>query len=314
MDKKGFLQMSFQWIFAIIVGAVILVLTIYGVTRFVDLEQGKQDVQKAQQIETLLNPLESSFETGKSIAISTNIRTKIYTECDSFGEIGEQKISVQQENLDKKANIMNSVTSRNRYIFSNCPVEGKRFYLFSKPLNLPFKVGDMIYLSSENEFYCFQNPPNKTKEELKNLNQPNIIVNNCSEDILLQNSTTEVCFGSASDCDVNVDYENQIIKRDEENIPFLNDALMYAGIFSDIETYKCQLKRLLDRVEKLSSVYIEKSNIVSSICSSNELKAPLLVLKERAKNYEEPSNLVALSNVIKTLEERNEASWGCRLW
>ena len=48
MNKKGFLQMSFQWIFAIIVGAVILVLTIYGVTRFVNLEQGKQDIQKAQ--------------------------------------------------------------------------------------------------------------------------------------------------------------------------------------------------------------------------------------------------------------------------
>lgn len=314
MDKKGFLQMSFQWIFAIIVGAVIIVLTIYGVTKFINLEQGKQDVQKAQQIETLLNPLESSFETGKSIVISTNIRTKIYTECDGFQEFGEQKISVQQENLEKESHVKNSIKSKNRYIFSNSPVEGKRFFLFSKPFNFPFKVGDLIYLSSENEFFCFQDPPNKTKNELKNLNQENIIVDNCSDETLENNKTTEICFGFSSDCDVNVDYKNRKIEKKGKEIWFLNDSLMYAGIFSNVSDYKCQVKRLMERAEKLSSLYIDKSTTTSSVCSSNELKPLLIMLKERTRNYNETGDLRGMSGMVSNLKERNQVSWGCRLW
>lgn len=317
MNKKG-LQMSFQWIFAIVVGAIILVLAIYGVTKFMNLEQGKQDVQKAQQLETLLNPLETSFETGKSVLLSTNVKTRIYNDCNSFGDFGEQKLGIQQENFGETANMKNSITSKNRYIFSDEYVEGNNFYIFSKPLNFPFKVSDLVYLSSQDSFYCFENTPDDVGKELSSLNQSNIIVDNCSEETLESEETIEVCFEggnieTGSDCDVNVDYNAGTIEKSEEEVYFYNDALMYAGIFSDPENYECQLERLMDRTEKLADVYVEKSNIIASNCE-NSMKPGLLALQNFAKKYNQSSDLSQASQIVNRLEDQNEASWECRLW
>ena len=43
MNKKGFLQISFQWIFAIVVGIVILFLAIYGVSKLIGTGERTQE-------------------------------------------------------------------------------------------------------------------------------------------------------------------------------------------------------------------------------------------------------------------------------
>ena len=64
-NKKGELQFSFAWVFAILVGAFILFLAIFGVYKFMKIQGEIQDAETAKDIGILLNPLESSFETGK---------------------------------------------------------------------------------------------------------------------------------------------------------------------------------------------------------------------------------------------------------
>src|SRR3989344_2803023 len=55
-----------------------------------------------------------------------------------------------------------------------------KFYIFSKPFEFPFKVSDLIYLTSENEKYCFDNAPENIAEEILQLNQGNLAAN-CSK-------------------------------------------------------------------------------------------------------------------------------------
>ncbi|HKL24249.1 MAG TPA: hypothetical protein VJ912_02860 [Candidatus Nanoarchaeia archaeon] len=323
MNKKAYLGMSFQWIFALIVGAFILVLTIYGVTRFTEVEQGKQDIQKAQQLENLLNPLETSFETATSVPITTNVMTRIQVTCDSSGELGEQGIKIQQKNLNEIPEDANgrSVKSKNRYIFLNKSVEGKKFYIFSKPFNFPFKVGDLIYITSDKSLYCFQNPPENVKKDLDGINQSNIITG-CSQEELGYRNVIKVCFiesGSSSpqDCDIKVFNYNGVnskLEKNNQEVFFSNDALMYAGIFSDVENYECQLKRLIKREQKLSSLYIEKSNMISHVCSNNELKPLLIILKTNFENYNNSGSLRRSNNLVEEIKNKNEGSWECRLW
>ena len=57
--KKGFLQISFAWLFAIIVGIFILFLAIYGVTKLINVGQYQIDSETAKNLGILLNPLET---------------------------------------------------------------------------------------------------------------------------------------------------------------------------------------------------------------------------------------------------------------
>ena len=81
-SKKGFLQISFGWLFAIIVGGFILSLTIFAVTKVMKTEQTFSDAETGKNIGVLLNPLETSFETGKTSSIILPVETRIYNKCE----------------------------------------------------------------------------------------------------------------------------------------------------------------------------------------------------------------------------------------
>ena len=48
--KKGFLQISFAWLFALIVGAFVLFLAIYSITKIISTENTAQDAKASKQI------------------------------------------------------------------------------------------------------------------------------------------------------------------------------------------------------------------------------------------------------------------------
>ena len=49
-NRRGYLQISFAWILAIIVGATILFLAIYFTTKLVNTEQTSQDAQVGKEV------------------------------------------------------------------------------------------------------------------------------------------------------------------------------------------------------------------------------------------------------------------------
>ena len=306
-NKKAF-QMSFAWLFAIIVGGFILFLTIYGATKFMDLGQQEQTAKVGKEIEVLLNPIETGFESGKSSSIYIPVESRIYNKCDNSGEFGTQYIEVSQKSRGKWSTTDLTAGTPNKYIFSDNYVEGKTFYLFSKPFKFPFKVADVIYMTSSLDEYCFLGADEEIAKEILDLNQPNIKLGECQEEAI------RVCFASENDCDIKVNYYSKYVEKNGQQMYFETDALMYAAIFSDKQVYECHLKRLLQRLENLAELYQTKESFLTSHGScSIDVSAELTQLSNMANAIPSSEMLFQLNNIVEDVEISNNRAT-CELW
>ncbi len=308
-ENKGYLQISFAWLFAIIVGAVILFIAIFFSSKLIKTEQEEISLKTGKEFGILLNPLETGFESLKSNSIIMPIESRIYNKCNLDGVFGRQRIQISQKNFGKWTETDLDVGFSNKYLFSENVVEGKKYFLFSKPLNFPFKVTDLIIVTSSEKKYCFQNAPEEIANEISRINQENLYVENCSK----RNANVVICFEGESGCNINVDYEDGIVKKGSDTIYFEGDALMYAAIFSDKNIYECQLKRIMKRIKTLSTIYIDKANFVSMIGCNTNLNSDLLVLINLADNLKSSSELNSIKLIADDIDEKNKEAI-CKLW
>jgi len=305
MNKKGFLQISFAWLFAILVGAVILFLAIYLSTKLIRTEQTSIGAQTGKEIGILLNPLETSFETGKTTSLTLPVETRIYNKCNNNGIFGNQIIQISQKSFNKWTETDIDIAFSNKYIFSEKYVEGKKFYVFSKPFEFPFKVADLIYITSSLKKYCFVNPPEDIEEELLDLEQQNLLIEDCSD-----SKNVMVCFGD-SNCNINVNYYAKYVEKNNKKMYFEGDTLMYAAIFSDSDVYECQLKRLMQRVENLALLYKDKAIFIAETgCHSN---LNLMELVNIAGGFSSSEELYEMNRLVEDIKEKNELA-ECALW
>lgn len=305
--KKGYIDMSFSTIFAIVAGVIILTLAIYGSTKLLGTEREVSDAKIGEEIGILLNPIETGYETGKVSYFSLPSETRLYCRCSEEGVFGKQLIRVSQKSFGKWSETEIDNDFENKYIFSEQPVEGKNFYIFSKPFEIPFKVADIIYLTSSEDKYCFFDPPKEIKDELNSLGQENIRVEECgSGDIV-------VCFEGGTDCDIEVNYELGSIEKEEEVVYFEGDSLMYAGVFSDKKTYECQIKRLMKRISLLAQLYRDKANFISQKNCKSNLNNDLMRLINAGNNFQNSLEIKNVMNIARELEDNNKFS-RCRLW
>ena len=307
-SKKAYMEISFSWMFAIIVGAFILFLAIFFVTKFTKTERSFHETKTAKEIGILLNPLETSFEEGKSTFLSTSTNSRIYSKCSLEGEFGYQGILLKEELYEKWTDINTTIEFKNKYIFAEEPVEGKYFYLFSKPFEFPFEVASLIYIIPKDEIYCFKDAPSEIKEEIENLNQENFIIDNCEQ------GNIKVCFGVSTGCQISVSLtEGRVFKGSKVYSFEENDALMYAAIFSDKELYDCQVQRLAKRAYILSKLYLDKLLLPNYQGCEQYLFQDLNQLSIQLKNFQSPSDLSSMSSVRKSLYNKNKYST-CTLW
>ena len=300
--KKGYLQISFTWLFAIIAGAFILFLAIFMTSKLIGTEQVALDAKTGKEIGVLLNPVEIGFESAKSTIMTLPVETRINTKCEEDNKFGGQIINLSQKSFGKWTNTDIKVRFINKYIFSENP-EGKSFYIFAKPFELGFKVTDLIYMTSSEKEYCFKNAPEDIEEEIEFLNQKNLVTENCREDSI------EICFSGS--CDIAVNYDSKYVMKDGSKMYFNDDSLMYAAIFSDSEDYECQVKRLMQRVANLALLYEDKANFVSNVgCNSN---LNLLRLKNTAESLGSSANLKLVSDTADEINDLNNFA-ECRLW
>ena len=130
--KRGFLEISFSWLFGIIAGAIILALAIFAVTKIVNIGQSSTTAEAGSEIATLLDPLQTSFQSGQITSISLPVDTRIYNQCeDMSGSFGEQVLSLSQLSLGKWSDQTQGTAFENKYIFSGDVSEGNSF-IFSQ--------------------------------------------------------------------------------------------------------------------------------------------------------------------------------------
>lgn len=302
--KKGF-QISFAWLFAIIAGGFILFLAIYGVTKIMDTGGDITSAKTGTEIMILQNPLETGFESGRTVLLKMPVETRIHNKYSTSGNFGAQIIQVSQKRFGKWSQTDVDISFPNKYIFSDSVVEGKDFFIFSKPFEFPFKVADVIYLTSSEKNYCFINAPERIKEELSDLNQENLLVENCPA------KSVRVCFESGLGCDIDVDVGGREVEKGNQTMFFETDALMYAAIFSYRNAYEHQVKRLMQRANELLLLYDTKAVLLSDQGCPQDVN--LFVFRSIVNNIQSSEDLMEAANAADDVERENDRAM-CRLW
>jgi hypothetical protein len=305
--KRAELQISFAWLFAIIVGAFILFLAIYLSTKIIQTGERIQDAKTGKEIGVLLNPLEIGFESAKTTSITFPVDTRIYNGCEREGYFGRQLIKISQKSMNKWTDTNINVGFSNKYIFSERIVEGREVIVFSKPFEFPFKVSDLIYMFPSSKKFCFIHAPEEIKRELNQIGHKNILAENCSKPEFVK-----VCFDYSSGCDIMVNYNSGYVEKNNSKAYFYGDALMYAAIFSDFGIYECQLKRLMKRVGILSGIYLEKSSFVAREGCTSNLQTELTILKG-AGNLDNSAGISLFVSGVEEAGNKNKNAI-CKLW
>jgi len=310
-NKKAF-EMSFAWMFAIIAGTAILFIAIYATSQFIETRRYEIDTQTSAKLAILLDPLETSLESGKSSLLSFSSETRIFNDkCYTYGNFGEQSIGITSSSgIGKKWQTPSyGKPQYNKYIFSGSVEESKDFYVFSKPFKTPFKVSDLIIFSGQN--YCFIQAPEaeEIKDELQGLNIKNAYFtdtkSNCSE------NSKKVCFSSSSGCDIavygnNYDFSSGYVSKEGKNLYYV-DSLIYAALFSSPEVYECNVKRLMLRLVNLCLIYKDKIELLEKRGCSSNLDAHLTELANLANNLNSSKGLLLVQEKAQEIEQINEA-------
>jgi len=284
MNKKGF-EFGFAWLFAIIVGAVIIFISIYATTSLINTSRTEIDAKTAAQLGILLTPVETNLEESKYALITFPDETRVFNKCQERGNFGRQIISTSVRSGVGKEFQEPGVESFffNKYLFSKDIEQGKKLYLLVKPFKMPYKVADLIFASSEN--YCFVNPPDDIEDEITDLNPKNMQISNSEEECSPRSNI--VCFANGCEGDINVNLGSQSVVKGGRTL-YYEGPLIYGAIFADPEIYECQVTRLMKRTSELAHLYAEKTEFLSGKgCSSglaNDLRNFASVVQINSSN------------------------------
>ncbi|MBS3090459.1 hypothetical protein J4433_01680 [Candidatus Pacearchaeota archaeon] len=312
-EKKA--QIPFQFVFAIIVGAVILFLALFAVSRYMNIQRYQYDTELAAKLSVLLNPIESSIASAVATRIDLPVQTRMQLSCVYSG-IGREDLKIATFSTFGKKWQEYGATQNiyNKYVFSKFQ-EGKVLYVFSKPFEMPFKVADLTYAVMQD--YCFVNPPDKVLSELNELNMSNMHavyrLGECrkgSRTVCFQNSACEInvygqCFGLCEDI-----YDYGIVENRADSkveiVYYLGLPLMYAAVFSDSEMYKCNVQRLMSRLSLVSKLYAEKSKLLDARgCGTGKLREKMSVLSTQASYLTKGGNIQMINDFVKQAENEN---------
>ncbi|NCO11448.1 hypothetical protein GW924_02480, partial [Candidatus Pacearchaeota archaeon] len=199
MNRKGF-EFSFAWLFAILVGAVVIFLAIYATTSLIGSGRYETDTKIAAQLESILSPVGTNLEDSKFVRIGFPDETRIYNRCSSIGIFGSQLISTSVRSGIGKEWLPpgGEIESKDKYVFSKSVLQGEEAYVFVKSFEMPYDVADIITIYSGE--YCFINPGDEIEEEVMDLRLPGINISESLEKC--KPESIKVCFSSFDrDCD-----------------------------------------------------------------------------------------------------------------
>lgn len=317
-------QISFQFVFAIITGAVILFLAFFATSKYVNLQRYQYDTEIAASLSVLLNPVESSIAAATATKIELPVQTRLQLSC-LYSGIGRDdlKIATKSTVAEQWQEYSAAQNIYNKYVFARYE-EGKTLNIFSKPFEMPFKIADLIYVTMSD--YCFVYPPDSVYSELNGLNMSNVqIADRLGE---CKKGSRTVCFASSS-CDINVFgqcygydcndlYDYGIVENRESGkadmVYYLESPLMYAAIFSDADLYKCNVQRIMYRLNLVSKLYAEKSKILDARgCGTGKLRDKLALLGAEASSLTKSENIQPIKETAKKVDLEN-AGLVCRVY
>lgn len=314
-NQRG--TVEFGWIFSIIVGAMILFFAFYFVGTKLMQKQGMDELVSTQTLDVLYTPFSyvgSVAEASASVA-SLGETTTLQIECSDitgsdflgYNEISTYSFSkgVKNEAPPKRA--------YDKYIFSEGGAE-KLFFVMSKPLNMPWRIADLVYTFPNNQTYCFdKNTPTNIRNEFQGLENSSETKHFFFGDITpeIKSKCIDVCFGTDG-CDIKVtslknsNYALGYTSKNNKKMYYYGNALLYAALFSSPELYECNLKRLASRASIQRDLYIEKDKALKQKqCYSLFSLGPLGTSFESLKTAR-MTDAIAMENLFSAIRTNSE--------
>ncbi|MDP1729012.1 MAG: hypothetical protein Q8L27_02305 [archaeon] len=273
-SKKAF-DLPFSWIFAIIAGSVIIIISIYATVKFVGVGKTYDYSMSAQTIANILDEAVSGLASTSIISpIQFRKETRIYLDCEVYFPtspvFGRQTIAFSEESgfIQKWASPGMNISRYNKYIFGEKLMQSKKYLIFSKPFYSGFKVDDLVYIIPTTKDYCFIGAPEEIQKNILSFNFENL--NNSESITKCKENSLKVCFDfNSQECNIIVSYDNSdnfgsgTILKDNQRLSYFNEGLLYAGIFSSPEIYDCNIERLGNKINVLGQVYKDKIELLS---------------------------------------------------
>lgn len=257
-QRKG-LEMTFNWIFSIIIGAIILTFFVYFAVQNTDLFGNLTANRVALE-------LDNAFSGFQTTVVETNLEfnkpIKLEFKCENIADDVRETILIN----DKGKSIL-----RDKIVFAPTNIEDTKFLLFTSEWKVPYKVANFIFLTSPKEKYKFEYLP-------ENFELPNFLG-------LSENGKNVKFITDTNPCSID---SNKIIinyGKDEydeyygwictpnssQPYGFYGKAMIYAAIFSD--DFDCLYDLMIKKLNLVSSLYKEKAIIINDIVSRDKLRS-----------------------------------------
>ena len=324
INKKGEGE-QFNWIFVIIAGAIILAFFVLFTTKYIRLQQDREDLRSVRDFGGTLSILESlpitdvgasidSSKPGQGLNFGYNIDMKY----DCIGETAKRKIGKGS---------YTDYQLKDQILFIKSQQKIKQLDMWLLPWRYPFHITNLIYLSDPDKTYYLIYDTN-TKEFVENLELSNAFTIETTNVIKPKEKSTYIIFSKnklskekvlnliADSSTINFVYINP---KDEDtgevsffqngewskNVNYYGKELMYGAIFSDdYENYKCTLDKSFKKLRDSASIYSEKAGILEHINNNPECKYGNI--QDTLKKF---SN--GIYGLKKDLENQNRLGTGC---
>jgi len=132
--KKAAIEVQFNWIFVLIIGAVILILFSSIILKQKNISETSKNALILKNLDAILSGAEVSTGTVNVVKIP---ETKIDFKCNRYSI----------EKLSKQLDVM--------HVFAPSTIQGDRLITLTKDFSIPYRTSNLVYLTSPNHRYIF---------------------------------------------------------------------------------------------------------------------------------------------------------------
>jgi len=274
MKKRGAIEVQFNWLFVLIVGAMILIFFTTAIMRQKDISEAKIAATILTDLETITTGAKVSRSTFQVISVpDTNIKFSC-DDCLCKFSIGD-----------------NSKPFRDKVIFAPEYIKGRQVLAWTQEFSMPFRVSNLLYLTSPQLRYIIRdNNGNNLLANLIDESLPDEILHERNPGIIEDNNHYKVKFiyidmgpddtdleyiSKMKDSDVTainvLTATNQITfyGKDSSNwapegsntfwVASTREDLLGAIFAEDLEMYNCQMREIFNRMKIASRIYESKT-------------------------------------------------------
>ena len=323
MEKKGAIEIQFNWILVLVAGAVVIIIFMGFISKQQDASSTSTDILAASSLESILNSYHNN-DISNAVKIS---KSKISFNCNSFS-IGD--ISKQTGAL---------------ILFSPASLETDELNILSFGWNMPYRITNFAYITSPDVRYVFIGNSDFAREMFEKIRGKaradgftNVLAihdeNNGRIRLIFFEQNPEIPENidtldlSLSALKIDGDENKGIIEFFDfignkfelrGKSYYVKEASLFGAIFSDdIGMYNCNMEKGFNKLKIISQVYnkkvndiieqysnIEESNICRDFYQSNLLSIYDSISYLASSDFQS-SNHEDITNAANKIEEIND--------